>query len=195
LSSNIEIFHNFGVFHNFTVLERLTIDACACRNLKGIENFQSLKRLWIQYGRVLEDITGLSALSNLKDVTIYNCPKLQDLTELANCKTLQCVELEAIKKCDLTVLGKLEYLELLALNNCGAIPSLKFIEGLKNLIFFTFVDTNVLDGDLTPCLRLAYVGTLDKRHYNLRSDALPQGDTKFSTRWIPKTKNIVEEIR
>ena len=62
---------SLDVFRNCSVLERLTIDACACRNLKGIENFQSLKRLWIQYGRVLEDITGLSALSNLKDVTIF----------------------------------------------------------------------------------------------------------------------------
>jgi hypothetical protein len=37
------------------------------------------------------------------------------------------------------------------------------------------VETNVEDGDLSPLLqlpRLRYVGTMDKKHYNYKFDAL-----------------------
>ena len=61
----------------------------------------------------------------------------------------------------------------LIISNCGDISSLDFIESMNNLKFLSFVDTNIIDGDLTPCLRLEYVGTIDKRHYNLRASELP----------------------
>jgi hypothetical protein len=40
---------------------------------------------------------------------------------------------------------------------------------MRRLDFFSFVDTNVLDGDLSPLLdlpKLRYVGTMDKRNYS-----------------------------
>ena len=31
---------------------------------------------------------------------------------------------------------------------------------------FRFVDTNVIDGDLSPLIRLKYAGFFDKKHYS-----------------------------
>ena len=45
---------------------------------------------------------------------------------------------------------------------------------MPKLKFFSFVDTNIDDGDLTPCMRLEYAGTLNKRHYNMKAEDLPR---------------------
>jgi protein phosphatase 1 regulatory subunit 7 len=31
---------------------------------------------------------------------------------------------------------------------------------------FMFVDTNIVDGDLSPCIGLEYSGFFDKKHYS-----------------------------
>ena len=45
---------------------------------------------------------------------------------------------------------------------------------MPKLEFFSFVDTDVVDGDLTPCMRLDYAGTMNKRHYNIKAEDLPR---------------------
>ena len=45
---------------------------------------------------------------------------------------------------------------------------ISFIRKMKNLKFFSFVKTNIKDGDITPCLGLEYAGFDDKRHYSHR---------------------------
>ena len=57
-------------------------------------------------------------------------------------------------------------LEELGFNDCKEIPSIRFIGNMKSLKKFTFVNTNVLDGDLSACTSLEYVGFLDKKHYS-----------------------------
>lgn len=46
---------------------------------------------------------------------------------------------------------------------------------MEQLDFFSFVETNVEDGDLSPLLNipsLRYVGTSDKKHYNYKFTAI-----------------------
>ena len=46
---------------------------------------------------------------------------------------------------------------------------------MNRLDFFAFVDTEVQDGDLSPLLELPelrYVGTMDRRSYNYKMNAL-----------------------
>jgi hypothetical protein len=50
-------------------------------------------------------------------------------------------------------------------------PDLTWTEGMNRLDLFSFVETNVEDGDLSPLLdlpMLRYVGTMDKKHYNYK---------------------------
>jgi len=54
-------------------------------------------------------------------------------------------------------------------------PDLKWTRGMDRLDMFSFVETNVEDGDLSPLLELPtlrYVGTMDKKHYNYRFEEM-----------------------
>lgn len=109
---------------------------------------RGLMRLEAHYCTKLESARGLAAA----------CPRLRHL-HLNHCKKFR----------DLAGLLDLKDLEVLCLNACGDIPDLKFLAGFERLRDFRFVDTKVVDGDLSPLLahpRLESVGTLDKKHYS-----------------------------
>jgi hypothetical protein len=86
-------------------------------------------------------------------------------------KTLQYLHINRSKKFSLSdELLSLTELRVLCLNACGPINNLAFLKHFPNLIDFRFVDTNVIDGDLTPIIEhptIRSVGFLNKRHYNL----------------------------
>jgi hypothetical protein len=95
--------------------------------------------------------------------------KLQHITaiaELANgeLETLDCKVCRKIADHD--EVRRVPTLIELRFNDCGQIPNIQFLNDLPNLTGFRFVDTNVLDGDLTPCLRLDSVGFFGKKHYS-----------------------------
>lgn len=70
---------------------------------------------------------------------------------------------------DFSVLSELENLELIELVGSNTLPDLSFLKSMKNLITFIF-NMNVLDGDLSECLKLSYVCSLrSRRHYNIKN--------------------------
>ena len=122
----------------------------------------------------IDTLFGLRRFVNLKNLEILYCKKLVDIKELRNCANLRKLEIDCCKKVeDFECLRNLKNLEGLIISNCGNIPSIAFIDDMPKLRFFSFVDTNIVDGDLTPCMRLEYVGTMDKRHYNIKAENLP----------------------
>lgn len=122
----------------------------------------------------LSTLDGVQNLNELEYMNINYCSKLTDISALTNCIKLRKLEFENTEKIsNFEQLRVLQGLQGLILSNCGNIQSLKFINSMDSLKFLSFVDTNIVDGDLTPCLRLKYVGTMDKRHYNLRASELP----------------------
>jgi len=69
-------------------------------------------------------------------------------------------------------LFELRNLKVLCLNASGPLDNLRFLSQMPNLLDFRFVDTKIVDGDLTPILEhpsLVNAGFLDKRHYNIKS--------------------------
>ena len=54
------------------------------------------------------------------------------------------------------------------------IQSIALLGQLQKLKYFSWIGTNVLDGDLTPGLQLENAGKLHRRHSNLKSDQLPE---------------------
>jgi protein phosphatase 1 regulatory subunit 7 len=72
----------------------------------------------------------------------------------------------------------------LAFNKCGEIPSLSFLDDLPALESFSFVDTNIADGSLAPCLRLRFAGFLDKRHYSHRRSDFSSAGTHVKPRSV-----------
>lgn len=157
---------------------------------KGLFSSKSLSRLWLRYYKPKErNLTQIAALANLESLSIILSPivsirgveslsKLKQL-ELAYCRRLEDIrpleetpgileelELDHCKKVDLTRLQLLRKLRKLMLSEMGTIPSLSFIRSMPKMKFLSFVGTNVLDGDMTPCFNLEYAGFLMKRHYS-----------------------------
>jgi hypothetical protein len=129
--------------------------------LSGIERFPLLKRLTIDYFPKLTDLSPLAALECgvLETLEFGNCPRLADHAQISAIKSLQ----------------------RLAFNGCGEIPTLRFLDELPALESFSFVGTNILDGDLSPCLRLRFAGFFDKRHYSHRSSDFPPARYRASS--------------
>lgn len=134
-------------------LDTLRLIQCGVYSLNGIETSHKMQCLYLHYNRSLSDISALSKVKGkLKALRIENCPKIVDFS----------------------VLGELENLELLELSGNNILQNLDFLKTMKNLKTFTF-NMNVLDGDLSPCLKLSYVySEKDRKHYNLKDIELPK---------------------
>jgi len=124
------------------------------KDLSGIDRFEKLKRLELHYCTKL--------------VTDFNISALKD--------TLEFLHINQSKKYTPTSeLFQLKNLKVLCLNACGSVDNLKFLNYFPKLIDFRFVDTNILDGDLTPILEhptIRTVGFLNKRHYNYSEEKM-----------------------
>lgn len=121
--------------------------------LSGIERFPKIRRLTVAYFTRLVDLSPLAAFADgiLEILEFQNCPKLASHERVRGIRSLR----------------------RLAFNRCGEIPSLSFLNDLQALEDFSFVDTNIVDGDLTPCLRLQFAGFFNKRHYSHRESDFP----------------------
>ena len=127
----------------FPNLETLCFDRPIFSNLNGVEKFSRLQKLRIRTAPKLTTISEIQGASALKTFELEGCKNIIDFPKV-------------IKNQNILDLGYL---------GCGDIPNISFLNEMTNLRIFRFVDTNVLDGDLSPCLRLHFTGTLGKRHY------------------------------
>lgn len=129
-------------------LERLKLVQTTVRVLEGIEAFPELRVVELIRAPQLKSVRALAALKRLQAIECLNCRKVEDWPALAG----------------------LPELVSLKLNRCGTIESIEFLEHLPQLREFRFVDTDVVDGNLTPVLRLDGVGFMDKKHYSHKYD-------------------------
>lgn len=123
----------------------------------------------------IQSLEGLGQYKRMENLKINYCSKLTDISALEDCQSLEVVEFESCKNIrDLTPLTTLKQLKHLKLFKCGEIPSLSFINEIPSLESIIFTETNVLDGDLSPCMRLKSAwSSTGKKHYNISVDDLP----------------------
>ena len=126
-------------------LKKLKITQSPIKTLSGLEKFRLLEKIEITLCSKLEE---LCCLDNTKE-------KLISL-RFSNCKRIKNHKYAA----------QLESLQELAFIRSGAIQSIKFIKELKVLKSLIFMDSDVLDGDVSPCLGLEYVYFTNKRHFS-----------------------------
>ncbi len=134
-------------------LEAITMIQCPIRSLAGINRSETIHTVIMSYCRSLSDISDLVLVnSSLKKLRIEKCPKVQDFSCLAN-------------------LTNLERLEIFGNN---MIQDLHFLDGMKNLKYFSF-DVPIANGDLSPCLSIPHVKSLkDRKNYNYKNAELPK---------------------
>jgi len=153
-----------------TVLKSLCINRY---NSKSSETFKVLKNLekLTLLNSPIENIEGLSALSNLKYLRLANLKKLKSLDGLENLTQLEELKIHSCKGTSvITNIFKLVKLKRLHLLETGTIESIKGIENLFELWDFIFYgSTNILDGDISPVLKLknlAKISYQNRKHYS-----------------------------
>lgn len=158
---------------NFTKVEYIILWHLKHReaSFDNLPNSEKLLYLELNWANI-KDLQGIEKFSNLKRLELHYCTKLEtDLGISQLSKTLQYLHINRSKKFSFTdELLSLTELRVLCLNACGPINDLSFLKHFPNLIDFRFVDTNIIDGDLTPIIEhptIRSVGFLNKRHYNL----------------------------
>ncbi len=129
-------------------LESLRLTQASISSLKGSKVFTKMKKLELYYLRRLSILDELP--ENLETLYLESCSRLENHQFIA----------------------KLKKLEHLKLTKCGEIKSLDFVQNLPHLSSISFIDTNILGGDLSPCIGLNYVGFIDKKHYSHKFEEL-----------------------
>ena len=126
-------------------LKYINIFQCGLLSLAGIADFSELRSIDLSYNRSLCSVDDLVAVSsNLKELTIMNCPKIHDFS----------------------FLSKLTNLQVLNLIGNNQIPDLSFLEQMHQLDTFRF-SMDVVDGDLSHCQKVRKVRCLRRRkHYH-----------------------------
>ncbi|MDU9693940.1 hypothetical protein WKH56_08900 [Priestia sp. SB1] len=127
----------------------------------------------------IKNFEGLGKFTNLKRLELHYCTKISSDMGLGEvCETLEHLYINNCKKfIPSDELVKLKNLRYLRLNSCGDLKDLSFLKELPNLIDFRFVDTNVLDGDLSPIVNhptIESTGYMNKRHYNIKDQKMDE---------------------
>ena len=165
--------NTFKITSKCEKLEKLEVLDSDSFSLDQIQFLLNLKELVLTQLNI-KSLKGIEELKKLENIQINYCNKLIDISHIAFCLNLKKVELDACKKIEnIESLSSLTQVQGLRIINCGSISSLKFIREMTSLKSLSFGNTNIIDGDLTECLRLDYVGTFDKKHYNIKVKDLP----------------------
>ncbi|HEY0465427.1 MAG TPA: leucine-rich repeat domain-containing protein [Polyangiaceae bacterium] len=142
----------------------------ACRDLSVLRELNGLVNLSLTKTNI-DSLAGLEGLEDLRTLDVAYAPKLAALDSLATSvpglRRLCFDHAKAIES--YAPMSGLRFLRKLQLSACAPMPDLGWIAALERLSFLSFVDTDVVSGDLSPLLsleRLRYVGTSKKRHYS-----------------------------
>jgi len=121
----------------------------------------------------IKDFNGLT-LSNLEKFEGHYCSKLISLDGISNIsKKLNTLILDQCKK--INNYDDLRYAKLLhtiILGDCGEILTLKWLKELSNVRHFSFWNTNLMDGDISPCIGIEFVSFKNAKHYNFKNEEI-----------------------
>jgi hypothetical protein len=148
-------------------LEVASIEGFKGSDAAGLANAPNLKDLSL-VRPLMTSLAGVEHLVSLQRISVYGATKLRSIASVSALRALTTLELEACKKVEDINQLRSGSLQRFILSNCGSIPNLRFVTDLPSLKTFTFVDTRIEDGDLSPVLHLEYVAFDDKRHYSHR---------------------------
>jgi hypothetical protein len=170
------------------------LETCAVKHsprLKGLETCKNLKHLTLSNYKSnsndlsefpglfsleslfliqaqLKSLNGIGKLNSLKELKLYGISKLLTIEEIGKLSdALEEIEIENCKNIsDFDSISNVTSLKKLIITASGEINTLSFLKCLKNLEFISFVGTNILDGDLSYCSGISYVGFNNKKHYS-----------------------------
>ncbi|MCM1060271.1 MAG: leucine-rich repeat domain-containing protein [Eubacterium sp.] len=142
--TSLNLFIKNENFNDISQLKRLTLNNlteliiegrdCKINDINAISNFTNLTKFHILINNQISDISILSDLTNLEELTIIG-GKISDISALENLNNLKCLDLNRNQIRDISVISKLMKLEELDLSNnkINDISALKSLTNLKVL--------------------------------------------------------------
>ena len=143
---------NSDIFLSLKNLEELSILNSNFENLRGLSELLNLKKLRIANLKKILSLQGIEELHNIEELEIQRCKGIRNIFEIFK-------------------LNKLKYLFLL---DMGDLDTIKGLENLNELTVFMFYEsTNIIDGDLSPLLKLKKLSKIsfqNRKHYSHRRE-------------------------
>jgi hypothetical protein len=132
-------------------LRRLMLVKPSLKDLTMLDSSMNIEKLEIFYASQLTDIAGIMKIrQSLKELTFTNCKKILDFS----------------------ILSELKELRNLVLDSCGKVQSLSFLREMPLMRDIRFMRTEIVDGDLSPCLGYHSVVCENKKNYNYSASDL-----------------------
>lgn len=174
---------------NCTKLSLLTLADFKEKDLQKIESLKSLVELRIKTATI-DSLCGFDKLTNLQELSIGNCKKLQSIRAINHLPALKELYLDACPNInDYDEVTDLPNLAILSLVDCGKIQSLKFIEHYQSLSKLSLLGNTVInDGNLLPAKDVKSVAYKHHNHYNIKLENPSYNQTVKNN--LQKIKNL-----
>lgn len=165
----------------YSIVHKFKTKGVGFSELNGVS---SAKYLEVNFSNITSFL-GIAKLGRIKRLELCWCLKLESDSGLSEITDhIEWLHINTSKKFSPKKdLFELRNLKVLCLNACGPLDNLQFLKQMPNLLDFRFVDTKIVDGDLTPILEhpsLVNAGFLDKRHYNLKDSEV---EAQLKEKW------------
>jgi hypothetical protein len=138
-------------FSQLSLPDSLNLLHVADSNILSFEGIEASSLLVFEahHCSSLSSLKGIEAISsNLATLILDYCKKLTEYDSIQSCRNLS----------------------KLILGDCGDIPALVWLNKLPQLKYFSFYNTKVANGDISPCIGIDYVSFKNNKIYNMRQE-------------------------
>jgi len=152
----------------FTSLRKLLLRGykSKTKDLSSLPEIPNLTRLELVQGN-LERLEGVQRFSRLQSAEFSYMKNLKDISALRNVGAFTDLRFATCKAVeDFSITKSIPNLVALRIIDCGNLSSITFLNEIPKLEEFRFVKTKIMDGDLSPLLRLKRVGFLPSKGYS-----------------------------
>lgn len=140
----------------------------AAKDLRDLPGAPRLSSLSLERSNATS-LKGIARYSKLKDLRLWSLPSLVDASDLQCCESLEILTIENCRR--LTGLDQdIAHIPLqkLVCAATGALNSLQFISDNSRLESFVLLDSDVIDGDMTPLVQhpsLKHIAFTKKKNF------------------------------
>ena len=170
-SLNLNIWNKKSIINiealNNTNLEHLYISDFDEKDVAKISSLTNLKRLSLTRSKI-KSLKGIETLTNIEYLSLGAVRSLIDISDIVACKKLKRIDFDICWKLqDFSPIGELKEMEILELQDCKSLASIKFVEQLPKLKRLIALGTTVInDFDTTPAENVAVFWGSYKAEYN-----------------------------
>jgi hypothetical protein len=135
------------------------------KNLAGLPKAKKLRSLGFVRAN-FESLGGIEVFGALEEISLAHCAKLHSISDLTRTLVERLVLTSCKNITDLGVLVGCKNLKSIRMESGPKLKSLSILNEFPSLEEFRFVKTEVVDGDMTPLLKLKRVGFIASKKFS-----------------------------